>query len=304
MSCVSQLWRVSDETLPIDLHSQLVYPDRFRIRYPSKDAEYTLPPHLDSGAIERWEDEENRANYKAIFEGDWQDWDGWVADRRINAVSDLYGIEAACSCWRSLQGWLSMSHTSTGEGTLRLLPSLKASVAYLMLRPLFHENEKFNDSLPTFPGAKPGNTQFFPTRENHPHLYLDKSIIGIPPVKPGDYVFWHCDLVHEVDRFHPGQRNSSVAYNACNPLTPYNIDSLVSVREAFQRAVPPKDFALYELNKEQECDHADHGAKEENILTAEGLQALGLRRFDENEPGLTEGQRRVRKLANQKLGFV
>ncbi|KAI1859072.1 hypothetical protein JX265_010549 [Neoarthrinium moseri] len=304
MSCVSHLWHVSNKDLPIDMDSQVVYPDRFRIRYPSKEAAYTLPAHLDSGAIERWEDKENRANFREIFEGNWQDWDGWSADHRIEAKSDLYGVEPGCSCWRSLQGWLSMSHTSTGEGTIRLLPSLKASVAYCMLRPLFHQGEEFDDSQPTFPGAKPGNTQFRPSREHHPHLELDKSMVGIPPVKPGDYVFWHCDLVHEVDRFHSGNRNSSVSYNACNPLTPYNIESLVHVREAFRQAVPPKDFASSASITERECEHEDHGAKEENILSAQGKQALGLSPFDAEEPGLMEGQRHVRMLANRRLGLA
>uniref|UniRef100_A0A093VJ09 Uncharacterized protein YbiU n=3 Tax=Talaromyces marneffei TaxID=37727 RepID=A0A093VJ09_TALMA len=303
MKAVSGLWHINDKSLPLDFDSQVVYPDRFRIRYPSKDAEYTLPPHLDSGAIERWEDEENRASYEDIFTGNWQDWDAWTVDHRIGAKSDLYGIEAACSCWRSLQGWLSLSHTSTGEGTLRLLPSLKLSVAYMMLRPLFHDGEVFDDSQPTFPGARPGNTQFFPTKDFHPHLDLERSIVGIPPVKPGDYVFWHCDLVHEVDRFHPGKFNSSVSYNACNPLTPYNIHSLVGVRDAFRRAAPPKDFALYEYANEEENQHEDHGAKEDNVLTDDGRRTLGLLKFDENEEGLTEGQRKVRKLANEMLGF-
>lgn len=304
MGCVSQLWRVDDNDLPVDLASQVVYPDRFRIRYPSRDAEYTLPAHLDSGAIERWEDPENRANFAAVFEGNWQDWDGWRADRRVGAAMDLYGVEAACSCWRSLQGWLSLSHTGTGEGTLRLLPSLKASVAYCMLRPLFHDSDAFDASQPTFPGCRPGATQFFPSREHHPHLDMDRSMVGIPPVRPGDYVFWHCDLVHEVDRFHPGERNSSVVYNGCSPLTPYNVESLVGVREAFKQAMPPKDFVLYEHADENECQHEDHGARRENVLSDEGLRALGLMKLDVDAPGLTEGQRAVRRLANQKLGLA
>jgi hypothetical protein len=161
MGCVSQLWHVEDTSAdtPIDLASQVAYPDRFRIRYPSKEAAYTLPAHLDSGAIERWEDPENRSNYEAIFEGRWQDWDGWLADRRIGAKSDLYETGSSCSCWRSLQGWLSMSHTGTGEGTIRLLPNLKASVAYCMLKPLFTD-DVYDDSQPTFPGSTPGKTQY------------------------------------------------------------------------------------------------------------------------------------------------
>ncbi|KAF1999079.1 DUF1479-domain-containing protein [Amniculicola lignicola CBS 123094] len=304
MRCVSKLWTVSNPTVPVDLDSQVVYPDRFRIRYPNKEAAYVLPAHLDSGAIERWEDPVNRSNYSEIFEGNWENWDGWVADKRIDAQSDLYHIGNSCSCWRSLQGWLSLSHSNTGEGTLRILPSLKASVAYCMLRPLFGSNGEFDDTQPTFPGSEPGKTQFKPTNDFHPHLAMEKSVVGIPPVRPGDYVFWHCDLVHEVDKYHPGTRNSTAVYNACNPLTPYNIDSLLSVREAFEKAAPPRDFTSAKLVKEIETDHVDHGARRENIWSEDGLKAIGLKKLDVDEEGLTEGQREVRRLANVKLGFA
>lgn len=301
MRSVSRLWHVSDPSIPIDLDSQIVYPDRIRIRYPTNDpGQFPLPPHLDSGGTERWEDEEYRKNFASIFEGNWPEWDAWAADHRINAKSQLYEQDRiSCSAWRSLQGWLSLSHTNTGEGTLRLLPSLKLSMAYIMLHPLFHTGE-YNDTLPTFPGATPGETQFFPTAENHPHLDLERAIIGIPPVKPGDYVFWHCDLVHGVDPTNPGKNDSVVFYNACNPLTPYNIESLVHTKAEFLRGDTPSDFARSH-DGEREYTHEDCGARIENVLSADGQRALGLRRFDEEEPGLTEGQRLVRKLANERL---
>ncbi|KAJ5657141.1 uncharacterized protein N7484_000790 [Penicillium longicatenatum] len=182
---------------------------------------FPLAPHLDSGAIERWEDEINRKDFDAIFQVKWEDWDDWAADFRVNAKTDLYQTGISCSTWRSLQGWLSLSQTGTGEGSLRVLPSLKASVAYIMLRPLFHTGE-FDDSLPTFPGATSGNTQFIPMADHHPHLNIERAVVGIPPVRPGDYVFWHCDLVHSVDRMNLGQNASSACYNACNPLKLHN----------------------------------------------------------------------------------
>ncbi|KAF5599498.1 DUF1479 domain-containing protein [Fusarium pseudoanthophilum] len=303
MKCVSRLWHVSDPTTPIDLDSQVIYPDRIRIRYPSNDpGQFPLDPHMDSGAIERWEDEENRKNYAAIFEGNWQDWDAWSADHRVKAQSDLYHTGTACSVWRSLQGWLSLSNTQTGEGTLRVLPSLKLSMAYIMLRPLFHTGE-YNDSLPTFPGATPGQTQFFPTAEGHPDLDIKRAIVGIPPVRPGDYVFWHCDLVHGVDPTNPGLVDSSVSYNACNPLTPYNIESLLTTRDSFQKGDVPIDFTRSHGTWEREYDHEDCGARVENILTKAGLQAMGLERLDTEEEGLTQGQKEVREMANMKLGL-
>lgn len=131
---------------------------------------------------------------------------------------------------------------------------------------------------------------------------MKQSMVGIPPVKPGDYVFWHCDLVHEVDKFHPGKLDSSVVYNGCVPLCPYNLENLLNMKDSFSQAVPPQDFIKY-VHGEWEREHADHGAKEENILSEAGLRALGFKPFDTNEPGLTPGQRRMREESNSKLGL-
>lgn len=121
------------------------------------EREYTLDAHLDSGSIERWEDPSYRECYRSIFNGNWADYDAWSADGRINAQTDLYHLGGNCSCWRSMQGWLSLSHTGTGEGTLRLLPNLKASTAYLLLRLFFLDGPgSFDDTQPTFPGSHPG----------------------------------------------------------------------------------------------------------------------------------------------------
>lgn len=52
---------------------------------------------------------------------------------------------------------------------------------------------------------------------------------------------------------------------------------------------------------EIEEQHEDHGAREENILKVEGRGAMGLKNFDVDEPGLTEGQRKVRIMANEAM---
>ncbi|OKL56483.1 hypothetical protein UA08_08360 [Talaromyces atroroseus] len=303
MKAVSMLWHLSSEDALFDLSSQVSYPDRFRIRHPTKDQEYTLNAHQDSGAMERWEDPLYQECYRKIFEGKWEEYDAWNADFRSDAKTDLYGTGMSCSVFRSLQGWISLSHTSTGEGTLRLVPSLKASTAYLMLRPFFVLNEEFDDVTPVFPGATPGDLQFFPTENLHPHLELEKSTVGIPPVKPGDYVFWHCDLIHEVDKFHPGTVDSSVSYNACIPLCPYNLESMIGTRQSFLDVGIPVDFEKY-THGDVEKNHDDNGAKEENILSLEGKRALGLHPFDVHEEGITCGQRKMRAEANRRLGFT
>lgn len=303
MHSVSKLWHLSRDDGLFDMSSQVVYADRFRIRHPSLDSEYTLNAHQDSGAIERWEDHDYRGCYQKVFEGRWEDYDPWNADLRSDAKTDLYDSGKSCTAFRSMQGWISLSHTGTGEGTLRLIPELKLCTAYQLLRPYFILGEQFDNETPLFPGATPGSLQFMPTKELHPHMMMEKTMVGIPPVKPGDYVFWHCDLVHEVDKFHPGTRDSSVSYNGCVPLCPYNLENLVKMRQSFKDILPPDDFRLYE-HGELEKEHEDHGAKDENILSKEGRRALGLEAFDVDEEGLTEGQRNMRRMANERLGFA
>jgi hypothetical protein len=167
---------------------------------------------------------------------------------------------------------------------------------------LFHTGE-YDDEQPTFPGSSPGRTQFFPTPEHHPDLQIDKTLIGIPPVRPGDYVFWHCDLIHGVDATHPGERDSSVFYNGCSPLTPYNADSLVDTKTAFLAGDAPADFVRYTADNEKEYQHEDCGAKKGNVLSDDGMKALGLMRLDEDEEGITEGQRDLRRMVNERFGL-
>ncbi|CEL10619.1 hypothetical protein ASPCAL13736 [Aspergillus calidoustus] len=156
MHAVGQLWHLSDEEAIFDLSSQVAYTVRFRIRHPSKNEEYTLRTHQDS-AIERWENPMYRACYQKIFRGRWEEYDAWNADCRSNAKTDLYATGESCSVFRSLQGWLSLSHTGTGEGSLRLVPNLKLSTSYLLLRPYFILEEQFDCTTPLFPGAPPGS---------------------------------------------------------------------------------------------------------------------------------------------------
>jgi hypothetical protein len=93
-----------------------------------------------------------------------------------------------------------------------------------------------------------------------------------------------------------------VIYNANISLCPYNIENIITMRKAFRDMIPPLDFYLacggfYKMEKQ----HEDHGAREENILTLEGRSALGLADFDVNESGLTEGQRAIRRMANEAM---
>mgnify|MGYP001356947321 CR=1 FL=1 len=67
-------------------------------------------------------------------------------------------------------------------------------------------------SKPDFHGILPMENGYigpFPTPELHPHLRLDQTMTSVPKVYPGDMVFWHCDLIHSVERVHNGSNDSA-----------------------------------------------------------------------------------------------
>lgn len=305
MKFISQYFYVEDDSLPIDKTSQVVYPDAFRIRPPGQSTSLNL--HLDSGSIERWEDDIYRKMYEPILEGRWEEWDPWRLDERAFAKTDLYShLETrptATSAFRAMQGWLALSHTKSGEGTIRMLPNIKLVNAYSILRPFFWRDDGEIDlETPKFPGAIVGSGQFFCDKDSHPHLRQLESVCSFSYVKPGDFVFWHADVAHEVDKLHHGTTDSCVFFNAYTPLCPYNLDNMLGTRQSFTKATRPRDF-LKQMSPGDavEGDFDDHGARKENILTEDGLMAMGFKHFDINTPGLTKGQKLARKMANEAM---
>jgi hypothetical protein len=111
------------------------------------------------------------------------------------------------------QGWLAISRSAPEQGTLLVNPLLKESTAYALLRPFFRpvkdlkdiqggKDEFLDESNWEFTageqmnsdiqGATPGHGQEFP-EGMHPHLELDRTMVHMPEVRPGDFVVWHCD---------------------------------------------------------------------------------------------------------------
>lgn len=215
-----------DPTPPISLTQPLAYADRLRLRQPG-DAAFALGPHQDGGSVERWlpSGYGRGGTYDAVFAGAWEDdFDPWDAGTRVHAVTDLYDGLGACSAFRMFQGWLSLSAARAREGTLLVNPLLRLATAYALLRPFFRPREplavtggagekegprgaaraRFLDAAnweftggeemtSEIPGATPGYGMEFPEFAMHPHLELDRTMVHVPPVRPGDYVAWHCD---------------------------------------------------------------------------------------------------------------
>ena len=203
-------WHAKDKQALISTSHPTAYADRLRIRQPG-DSGFALGPHIDSGSCERWEEGGYGRGqvYNEIFKGNWQAYDPWESSCRLPVISDLYNGAGACSMFRMFQGWLSMSDTGPGEGTLMVNPLFNKATAYYLLRPFFRPKKNLktvdshaflqesnwemeDDSTPVLQGAVPSNCQELNT-ELHPHLGLEETMVHIPKIRPGDYVAWHCD---------------------------------------------------------------------------------------------------------------
>ena len=295
-SFLSSLWHSSDPTSEFSTSYPLSYADRFRIRRPG-DAKFALGPHTDGGSVERWEDTEYSQVYTKILQGKWEEYDPFDALHRINAVMDMYNGPGACSMFRLFQGWMSMSSTGPGQGTLQVCPLLKHATAYLILRPFFNLNNNQINLDASFPNSALGAGQEYnPT--THPHLQLEQTMINVPHVEPGDYVAWHCDTIHAVDKEHRGQRDSSVLYIPACAITKSNLEFLQRQRMAALKYSPPPDFP----GAGGDGEIGFNGAVDWNTLSLDGKRAMGLgsQKWDIID-GMTEGEKSVINEGNRML---
>ncbi|OAA65365.1 hypothetical protein SPI_02152 [Niveomyces insectorum RCEF 264] len=318
---MQRLWHAPDPASRVDLSQPLTYADRLRIRQPG-DVQFALGPHQDGGSVERWERNGYGTGgvYDAVFAGAWEDYDAWDAGKRSTAVCDLYGGLGACSVFRTFQGWLSMSHVGPGQGTLLVYPLAQMATAYTLLRPFFRPVQPMpstgvhgfrqwlspanwvftagSDMTSDLQGATPGHGQEFPTGvvPLHPHLELERTMVHVPEVAPGDFVVWHCDIIHAVDKTHAGRHDSSVLYIPVCPVTEVNARYLVRQRTAFLQGTPGPDFP----GGKGESEHVDRPTAAA-IATDDGLRAMGLSKL--STEGLQNGARSVTERANAILGF-
>ncbi|KAK0475564.1 hypothetical protein IW261DRAFT_1495133 [Armillaria novae-zelandiae] len=274
----------------VDLNSPLTYADCFRFRHPGSDGPWTavLPPHVDGGTIERWEDPTLRSCFSDIFSGQWRKHDPFTLAGRVGAQNSLYGRPMQSSIFRAFQGWLALSEAAPTEGTLQVFPNVLLSNAYLILRPFFRllvepdsqevSNPKswaFDISSADFPGLIPRNGGWYgprPTPELHPNLLLEKTMTSMPKVFPGDAVFWHGDVIHSVEKEHTGKCDSAVMYIPAVPTTPLNQIYIERQKECFLKAVTPPDFPVPTKHENALVGFGKPG----DILNPLGRKAMGL----------------------------
>lgn len=180
----------------------LIYLDAVRDRPPHQPF-LGLGPHIDAGSLCRWAEPQYRKVYAQIFSGNPEAHDAWDLGVRKNADQNLFQGGAHSTVLRSFQGWTALTRTAPNEGTLLLVPNLRTTLAYMLLRPFFkppHEEDDIMDASKwslddsgAFPGTMKPDSQRL-SRSSHPHLRLEECLIHVPQLSAGDTVWWHTDV--------------------------------------------------------------------------------------------------------------
>lgn len=323
--------------------------------------------HVDGGSVERWEADgyggrSQKGTYREIFTGHWEDWDPWDNSTRLNTTSDLYNGANTCSVFRMFQGVFSLGTGDRRQDSSSPPPAsspiaicalpVRLVTAYWLLRPFFSprkpwvgKGQRAVDFLdpsnweltpsqsPILHGAQPCHSQEI-NALLHPHLLLDRTLVPVPPLRPGDYVIFHPDVAYSMDSLLPmpapttaqtppptpqrSRRSSlfsrspspsstsssttplstaaTLLYIPACPLTQTNALFLARQRKAFLLGFPGPDFA----GGGGESFHMGRpGVQEVNEAGGEAaLRATGLLAWDEDDATGGEAERMVLATAN------
>ena len=207
-----------------------MYPDRIRRRPPAASSA-GLGTHLDPGTLDLWMTKAYQQAFRHLFDGNIEQYDPW--DAAYRTAGPQYPGSTMCSAFRTFQGWTALSDMPHDQGVLHTVP-IPGAMAYLMLRPLLAD-------VPDDDMCGVTVNQVFPAgRRWHPLLM--EALSGIPDVRAGDSVWWHCDMIHSVAPVENQQGWGNVMYIPAAPWCPRNEQYSASVREAFQTGSSPRDF--------------------------------------------------------------
>ncbi|WP_369362518.1 DUF1479 domain-containing protein [Streptomyces sp. CG4] len=258
-SFLNSFWtHTSDGVRWFDPDRDALYPDRIRRRPPGTDSR-GLGPHCDPGTLDLWMTEAYQRAFRHLFDGSVESYDPWDAAHRT--AGPQYPGSTMCSAFRTFQGWTALSDMDHDQGVLHTVPVPEA-MACLMLRPL----------LPDVPDDDMcGVTvdQVFPASEKW-HPLLLEALTGIPDVRAGDSVWWHCDMIHSVAPVRDQKGWGNVMYIPAAPWCPRNERYAASVREAFLSGSSPGDFP------EEHYERSWTGRFTADRLGTTGRRGLGL----------------------------
>lgn len=199
---LNSLWH-DDEDPEKSFAAPVAYADAARIRPPGVPFN-GLGPHIDAGSMCRWDEPVYRKTYEKIWAGEPENFDPYDLTVRKRANPAFHPGQAQSRMLRAFQGWTALTKAGAGEGSLLVYPELKYTIAYVLLRPFFQppadkkdvlDPEKWTFDLEDawFPGVWRYTPQEL-SPEPFPHLNLDKCMVNIPTMYPGDTIWWHCDV--------------------------------------------------------------------------------------------------------------
>lgn len=228
----------SDGVQWFDPNRDALYPDRIRRRPPGADSA-GLGTHSDAGNLDLWMTQGYQRAFRHLFDGTIEEYDPWDAAHRTDA--NQYPGDTMCSAFRTFQGWTALSDMDHDQGVLHTVP-IPEAMAFLMLRPLLSD-------VPDDEMCGVTTNQVFPADPKW-HSELLEALTGIPDVKAGDSVWWHCDMIHSVAPVAEQKGWGNVMYIPAAPWCPRNQKYAPSVREAFLAGDSPSDFPAehYERN--------------------------------------------------------
>ena len=207
-----------------------LYPDRIRRRPEGADSA-GLGTHLDPGTLDLWLTQAYQQAFRHLFDGTVEQYDPW--DAAYRTAGPQYPGSTMCSAFRTFQGWTALSDMDHDQGVLHTVP-IPEAMGYLMLRPLL-------DDVPDDDMCGVTVNQVFPASTTW-HPLLLQALTGIPDVKAGDSVWWHCDMIHSVAPVTDQKGWGNVMYIPAAPWCPRNERYAADVREAFLTGSSPADF--------------------------------------------------------------
>jgi hypothetical protein len=224
-------WRhVSDGVQWFDPDRDSLYPDRIR-RRPEGANSNGLGTHLDPGTLDLWMTQAYQQAFRHLFDGTVEQYDPWDASHRT--AGPQYPGSTMCSAFRTFQGWTALSDMDHDQGVLHTVP-IPEAMGYLMLRPLLSDVADDDMCGVTVNRVFPASQQWHPV--------LLEALTGIPDVKAGDSVWWHCDMIHSVAPVRDQKGWGNVMYIPAAPWCPRNEAYAASVRKAFITGSSPSDF--------------------------------------------------------------
>ena len=199
--------------------------------------------------------------FRHLFDGTVEQYDPW--DAAYRTAGPQYPGTTMCSAFRTFQGWTALSDMDHDQGVLHTVP-IPEAMAYLMLRPLLAD-------VPEDDMCGVTTNQVFPASETVAPAAACGPSAGIPDVKAGDSVWWHCDMIHSVAPVQNQKGWGNVMYIPAAPWCPRN-----ETYAAQRRATPsstgssPSDFP--EEHYERDWDNRFSPDQ----LNTTGRRGLGL----------------------------